>query len=71
MDESALQHRLATVERRQRIVLALLVGLYLVGGLWLLVAETSAVTIWHAVVAVVFLGVATAMVGMYRRREAL
>lgn len=71
MDESALQQRLARIERRQRMVLALLVGLHLGGGLWLLVVGTSAVTIWHALVAFVFLGLAITMVGMYRRRRAL
>jgi len=70
MDEPALQTRLDAVERRQSLTLALLVGVYLLGGLWVVVREVAVVTAWHAGVGVVALGVAALMTGIYRRRRA-
>jgi hypothetical protein len=70
MDESALQHRLAAIERRQSLALSLLVGVYVLGGTWILVEEVAAVTVWTAGVALVVLAVLGSMIGMYRRRRA-
>jgi hypothetical protein len=70
MDESALQTRLQRIERRQRLTLWLLAGVYAVGGLWLLVREVPAVSGWHAGVGAVAVGVFAAVVGIARRRRA-
>lgn len=70
MDDSALQDRLDAIERRQSITLALLAGLYLLGGLWLLVRGVDAITAWHAGVAAVVLALGALAAGIYRRRRA-
>lgn len=70
MDDSALHSRLARIERRQSLVLALLVGVYALGGVWYLVEAVDAVTPWSAGFgAVVVLSFAVA-VGIHRRRQA-
>ncbi|MFC7132455.1 MULTISPECIES: hypothetical protein [Salinibaculum] len=70
MDESALQNRLARIERRQSLVLALLAGIYLFGGLWILIRETTAVTVWNASAVGVALAILALAVGISRRRRA-
>lgn len=70
MDESALQDRLEAIERRQSFVLALLVGLYLLGALWLLVETVAAVTVGDVVAGGVILAILASVVGIYRRRRA-
>lgn len=70
MDESALQNRLEAIKRRQFYVLALLSGTYVLAGLWLLVRETAAVTVWHASAGVVGLCLVALFVAVYRRRRA-
>ncbi len=70
MDESPLQSRLTTIERRQSLVLTLLVGLYLLGGLWVPIREVAAVTIWHAGVGAVALALIAVLVVVSRRRRA-
>lgn len=69
MDDTTLQQELAAVERRQSVILAPLVGLYLLGGLWVLVETSETVTVWTAAVAVVLFGVVAAVVGVARRRR--
>jgi len=70
MDESALQHRLDAVERRQSLTLALLVGLYVLAGLAAVVWTVPAVTAWHASALGVVAGLAALVVGIARRRRA-
>jgi len=69
MDESALQHRLAAIERRQSLVLALLAGLYVIGLLGALVVTVPAVTAWHASAVGVVAGLVVLVVGIARRRR--
>jgi hypothetical protein len=70
MDESALQNRLAAIERRQSLILTLLVGLYLLGGMWVIVQSFTAITVWHAGTGAVVVGILVAIVGIFRRRQA-
>lgn len=70
MDEGAIQSRLKAIERRQSLALTLLVGLYILGGLWVVVHEIAAVTVWEVVVGAIVLGVFASAVGIYRRRKA-
>jgi uncharacterized membrane protein len=69
MDDSPLQNRLDSIEKRQsRIVLLLLFG-YVVAGTWLLTEEVAAITAWDAIVALTALGLSFSMVAIYRRRQ--
>ncbi|WP_276271724.1 hypothetical protein [Haloarcula litorea] len=70
MADAALQHRLDRIERRQRLVLGLLVTAYALAGAWALVSTVPAVTAYHAAVALAGLGLAAAGTAMYRRRAA-
>lgn len=70
MEESPLQSRLTTIERRQSLVLTLLVGLYLLGSLWVLVREVAAVTIWHTGIGAVALTLIALLAVISRRRRA-
>jgi len=70
MDESALQHRLDAVERRQSLTLALLVGLYVLAGLAAVVWTVPGVTAWHASALGVVVGLVVLVVGIARRRRA-
>jgi hypothetical protein len=70
MDESALQPRLDTIERRQSYILFLLVAGYVCLGIWFLVDTVPAVTVWNAAFGLVILSVLTSLVGIYRRRQA-
>jgi hypothetical protein len=69
MDESALQPRLASIERRQSYILSLLVGGYVIGATWLLVDTVPAVTVWNAGFGLVVLAIFASMVGIFRRRQ--
>lgn len=70
MDDSVLQQRLDAIERRQTLVLSLLVAGYVLGGAWVLVAELDAVSAWSTGVGLVVLAVVASVVGVYRRRQA-
>lgn len=70
MDDVTLQRRLDRVERRQSIALALLVGAYLLAGVWVLVEELALVSPWTAVVAGSLGLVLTVSLGIVRRRRA-
>lgn len=70
MDETLLRRRLDAIERRQRIVLALLVGLYALATSWILVREVAAVTAWSVAVAAVALALFAVVGAVYRRRRA-
>ena len=70
MDESALQHRLDAVERRQSVTLALLAGLYVLAGLAAVVWIVPAVTARHASALGVVVGLVALVVGIARRRRA-
>jgi len=67
VDESA---RLDAIERRQSVVIALLVGGYLLAGCWLLLSEVAWLTAWHVGSAAVVVAVVAAIVGISRRRRA-
>lgn len=69
MDESALQRRLDVIERRQVLIVSLIVAGYVLAGLWFLVAELEAVTVWTAGLGATIVAVLAAGVGMYRRRR--
>ena len=69
MDESALQSRLDAIERRQSLVLSLLVVSYLFAASWLLVDAFDAVTVYHAAVALVALAGLASVAGIARRRR--
>ncbi|MFT4889240.1 MAG: hypothetical protein ACI9YT_000149 [Halobacteriales archaeon] len=69
MDESALQHRLDVIERRQVLIVSLVVVAYVLAALWFLVAEVEAVSGWTAGIGATILAVLAAVVGMYRRRQ--
>lgn len=68
MDEPALQRRLRSIERRQSIILGLLVLGYVTAGAWFLTAETSVVSAWTVAVGAVACLVLGLAVGVYRRR---
>jgi len=68
MDESALQQRLDVIERRQVLIVSLIVAGYVLAGLRFLVAELEAVTVWTAGVGAAIVVVLAAIVGTYRRR---
>ena len=70
MDESALQHRLDAIERRQFVIVSLILFGYLIGGTWILVDGIDAVTPWNAGVGLTVLAAGAAIVGTYRRRRA-
>ena len=69
MDERALQSRLDAVERRQSLVLWLLVTGYVFAANWLLVDSFDAVTMYHAAVALIALAGLASVVGISRRRQ--
>jgi hypothetical protein len=69
MDDRALQTRLDAIERRQSVLLWLLVGGYVLAALWLLVTATDAVTVWNAGVAAAVLAVLATAAGIARRRR--
>jgi len=69
MDEPALRSRLDRIERRQSLVLSLLVVGYVLAASWLLVDSTDAVTLYHAAALVALAGVAS-VAGVARRRRA-
>lgn len=69
MDESDLERRLASIERRLSLVLALLAVGYLFVATAVLVRETTLVTAWHAGVGAAMLLLGATTVGIYRRRR--
>jgi len=69
MDEPALRSRLDAVERRQSLVLWLLVTGYVFAASWLLVDSFDMVTVYHAAFALVALAGLASMVGISRRRQ--
>jgi ABC-type uncharacterized transport system permease subunit len=70
MDDAALHQRLSRLERRLTLTLALVVGLYLLGGVTAVVWIVPGVTPWHGAISVVALGLVAVVVGMARRRRA-
>lgn len=68
VSDSALQHRLDRIERRQRYVLALLVYPYLVGVLWAVSGRFDDWTLFLAAVAAVALVLAGYLRALYRGR---
>jgi len=70
MDESALQSRLDAIERRQSLVLWLLVAGYVLAASWVLVDSVDAVTVYHAAIALSALAGLATVVGISRRRQA-
>jgi hypothetical protein len=69
MDEAALHRRLDAIERRQYLVLALLVLPYLVGGLSLLVGAVEAGTLVAAGIGAVLLVFLGLLYAGYRARQ--
>lgn len=70
MDDPTLHRRLDRFERRQSVVLGLLVGAYLLAGVWFLVDELALVSPWTAAVAATVGLVLAVTVGIVRRRRA-
>jgi hypothetical protein len=70
MDDPALHQRLSRLERRMTATLALVLGLYVLGGVTAVVWTVPGITPWHGAVAMGALGLVAAVVGMARRRRA-
>lgn len=70
MDDASLHRRLDGIERRQSILLALIVGAYLLAGSWILVDVVGLVSPWTIAVAGAVGLVLTMVLGMVRRRRA-
>lgn len=69
MNEAALQRRLDAIERRQRLVLALLVLPYLTVGVSLLVGAFDVGSLVVAIIGVVMLLVVAVLYSGYRARR--
>lgn len=69
MDDAALHQRLAGLERRLTATLALVVGLYVFGGVAAAVWAVPAITPWHGAVVVVALGLLGIVLGTVQRRR--
>ncbi|MFB6309955.1 MAG: hypothetical protein ABEH64_02105 [Salinirussus sp.] len=69
MDDSQLSAELDAIKRRLWLVLALVVGLYVLIALTIPVLLVPAISVWHALFAGLVVAITIAIVGVVRRRR--